>query len=158
MRDLAIEVGQALQKKGFKVVTAESCTGGWIAEVLTQAPGASNWFEAGYVTYSNDAKQRMLGVDPQTLSDKGAVSESVVVQMAEGALNNAQVDVAVAVSGIAGPDGGSEKKPVGTVWLAWAIRNHATVTCLSFYSGDRQSIRLQAVDQALQGILAYLPE
>ncbi|KDE40506.1 MAG: nicotinamide-nucleotide amidase [Nitrincola lacisaponensis] len=158
MRDLAAEVGQALLKRQARMVTAESCTGGWVAELLTQIPGSSAWFDAGYVTYSNAAKQRMLGVSAEVLEDRGAVSEAVVVQMAEGALRHAGVDIAVAISGVAGPDGGTPRKPVGTVWFAWAIRDHATVTCLSFFSGDRQSVRAQAVEQALEGILAYLPQ
>lgn len=157
MKDLAAEVAQALIQRNARMATAESCTGGWVAQLLTQIPGSSNWFDSGYVTYSNAAKKRMLGVKEETLESKGAVSESVVVQMAEGALRNAEVDITVAISGVAGPDGGTDQKPVGTVWFAWAIRNQATVTCLSFFSGDRQSIREQAVEQALQGVLAYLP-
>ncbi|WP_151670468.1 nicotinamide-nucleotide amidase [Nitrincola schmidtii] len=157
MKDLAAEVAQALTQRNARMATAESCTGGWVAQLLTQIPGSSNWFDSGYVTYSNAAKKRMLGVKEETLESKGAVSESVVVQMAEGALRNAEVDITVAISGVAGPDGGTDQKPVGTVWFAWAIRNQATVTCLSFFSGDRQSIREQAVEQALQGVLAYLP-
>ena len=157
MKDLAAEVAQALTQRNARMATAESCTGGWVAQLLTQIPGSSNWFDSGYVTYSNASKKRMLGVKEETLESKGAVSESVVVQMAEGALRNAEVDITVAISGVAGPDGGTDQKPVGTVWFAWAIRNQATVTCLSFFSGDRQSIREQAVEQALQGVLAYLP-
>jgi nicotinamide-nucleotide amidase len=157
MRDLAAEVAQALIQRNARMATAESCTGGWVAQLLTQIPGSSNWFDSGYVTYSNAAKKRMLGVKEETLQSKGAVSESVVVQMAEGARHNAEVDITVAISGVAGPDGGTDQKPVGTVWFAWAIRNQPTVTCLSFFSGDRQSIREQAVEQALQGVLAYLP-
>ncbi len=157
MRDLAVEVAQALLARNARMATAESCTGGWVAQQLTAIPGSSKWFEAGYVTYSNAAKQRMLGVSAQSIQIKGAVSESVVVQMAEGALNDADVDITVAISGIAGPDGGTEQKPVGTVWFAWAIKNQPTVSCLSFFSGDRRAIREQAVEQALQGLLAYLP-
>lgn len=157
MRDLAVEVAQALLARNARMATAESCTGGWVAEQLTAIPGSSKWFEAGYVTYSNAAKQRMLGVSAQLLQTKGAVSESVVVQMAEGALHDADVDITVAISGIAGPDGGTQQKPVGTVWFAWAIKDHPTVSCLSFFSGDRRTIREQAVEQALQGLLAYLP-
>lgn len=157
MRDLAAEVGNALLDQNARIVTAESCTGGWVSELLTQVPGSSAWFDAGYVTYSNAAKQRMLGVSQSILDLKGAVSESVVAQMAEGALKDADADIAVAISGVAGPDGGTESKPVGTVWFAWAIRNQPTVTCLSFFSGDRQTIREQSVVQALQGVLAYLP-
>ncbi|KGK42993.1 damage-inducible protein CinA [Nitrincola sp. A-D6] len=157
MKNLAQEVGLALLSRNARMVTAESCTGGWVAELLTQVSGSSAWFDAGYVTYSNQAKQRMLGVSAETLLLKGAVSEPVVVQMAEGARQDADADIAVAISGVAGPDGGTDRKPVGTVWFAWAIRGYPTVTCLSFFSGDRQAIRAQAVEQALDGVLAYLP-
>jgi len=157
MKNLAQKVGQTLLDKGLKMATAESCTGGWVAQAVTAVPGSSGWFDRGFVSYSNTAKQKMLGVDLDVLETKGAVSESVVAQMAEGALRNSGANIAVAISGIAGPDGGTEDKPVGTVWFAWAIEGHPTVTCLSFFNGDRDEIRLQAVEQALEGVLAYLP-
>ncbi|MGB2131410.1 MAG: CinA family protein [Marinobacterium sp.] len=157
MKNLAQKVGQTLLDKGLKMATAESCTGGWVAQAVTAVPGSSGWFDCGFVSYSNTAKQKMLGVDLDVLETKGAVSESVVAQMAEGALRNSDANIAVAISGIAGPDGGTEDKPVGTVWFAWAIEGHPTVTCLSFFNGDRDEIRLQAVEQALEGVLAYLP-
>ncbi|MBV0932524.1 nicotinamide-nucleotide amidase [Marinobacterium weihaiense] len=157
MINLAQKVGEALSARGLKVATAESCTGGWVAQAVTSVAGSSEWFECGFVSYSNTAKQRMLGVEAEVLERSGAVSEPVVAQMAEGALRNSDADIAVAISGIAGPGGGSEDKPVGTVWLAWAIAGHPTVTCLSFFSGDRDAIRQQAVEQALEGVLAYLP-
>ena len=157
MKDLAQKVGQALLEKSMKMATAESCTGGWVAQAVTTVPGSSGWFDCGFVSYSNRAKQKMLGVDLEVLERSGAVSEPVVAQMAEGALHNSEADIAVAISGVAGPDGGSEDKPVGTVWLAWAIAGQPTVTCLSFFNGDRDAIRQQAVEQALEGILAYLP-
>ncbi|WP_010323515.1 CinA family protein [Marinobacterium stanieri] len=158
MKNLAQKVGQALLSKGLKMATAESCTGGWVAQAVTAVPGSSGWFDCGFVSYSNTAKQKMLGVDLEILENSGAVSEPVVAQMAEGALRNSDANIAVAISGIAGPDGGSEDKPVGTVWLAWAIEGHPTVSCLSFFNGDRDDIRQQAVEQALEGIMAYLPE
>lgn len=158
MKNLAQKVGQALLNKGLKMATAESCTGGWVAQAVTAVPGSSGWFDCGFVSYSNTAKQKMLGVDLEVLENSGAVSEPVVAQMAEGALRNSDANIAVAISGIAGPDGGSEDKPVGTVWLAWAIEGHPTVSCLSFFNGDRDDIRQQAVEQALEGIMAYLPE
>ncbi len=157
MKNLAQKVGETLLAKGMKLATAESCTGGWVAQAVTAVAGSSGWFDCGFVSYSNTAKQKMLGVDPAVLEAKGAVSEAVVAQMAEGALRNSDANIAVAISGIAGPGGGSEDKPVGTVWLAWAIDGHPTVTCLSFFNGDRDEIRQQAVEQALEGVMAYLP-
>lgn len=158
MEALARSVGEALLNAGASAITAESCTGGWVAQALTAIPGSSAWFEGGFVSYSYDAKQRMLGVKADTLEKYGAVSEPVVTQMAEGALANSSADISVAISGIAGPDGGSKAKPVGTVWLAWAVRGKPTVTCLSFFHGDRETVRRQAVVQALEGLLAYLPD
>jgi len=157
MKNLAQKVGETLLQKGIKLATAESCTGGWVAQAVTAVPGSSGWFDCGFVSYSNRAKQKMLGVDLDVLEKSGAVSEPVVAQMAEGALRNSEADIAVAISGIAGPEGGTEDRPVGTVWLAWAITGQPTVTCLSFFNGDRDEIRQQAVEQALEGILAYLP-
>ncbi len=157
MKNLAQKVGETLLAKGMKLATAESCTGGWVAQAVTAVAGSSCWFDCGFVSYSNTAKQKMLGVDPAVLEARGAVSEAVVAQMAEGALRNSDANIAVAISGIAGPGGGSEDKPVGTVWLAWAIDGHPTVTCLSFFNGDRDEIRQQAVEQALEGVMAYLP-
>jgi nicotinamide-nucleotide amidase len=158
MKNLAQKVGETLMQRGLKLATAESCTGGWVSQAVTAVPGSSDWFDCGFVSYSNTAKQKMLGVDLSVLEKSGAVSEPVVAQMAEGALRNSDADIAVAISGLAGPGGGSENKPVGTVWFAWAIEGHPTVTCLSFFNGDRDEIRLQAVEQALEGVLAYLPQ
>lgn len=157
MKNLAQKVGETLLQKGMKLATAESCTGGWVAQAVTAVPGSSGWFDCGFVSYSNTAKQKMLGVERDVLEQHGAVSEPVVAQMAEGALRNSEANIAVAISGIAGPDGGTEDRPVGTVWMAWAIEGHPTVTCLSFFNGDRDEVRQQAVEQALDGILAYLP-
>ncbi|GGC07927.1 hypothetical protein GCM10011352_37790 [Marinobacterium zhoushanense] len=157
MEALALRVGEALKERGLTAVTAESCTGGWVAQAITSVPGSSAWFVGGYVSYADAAKQRMLGVQAQTLARWGAVSEAVVVEMAEGALRNADADISVSISGIAGPEGGSEDKPVGTVWFAWAVKGRPTVSCLSFFHGDRESVRRQAVEQALEGLLAYLP-
>lgn len=156
--DLAKKVGEQLHGKGAVLATAESCTGGWVAQAITTIAGSSAWFDCGFVTYSNQSKHQMLGVSLETLDKQGAVSEAVVTQMAEGALQRSQAHITVAVSGVAGPGGGSRTKPVGTVWLAWAIQGHPTVACLSFFNGDRESIRQQAVEQALEGVLAYLPQ
>lgn len=157
MKDLALKTGKALRERGLKVATAESCTGGWIARELTSVAGSSSWFDCGFVSYSDTAKQRMLGVDAAALASHGAVSEPVVSQMAEGALHNSEADIAVAVCGLAGPDGALGGKPVGTMWFAWAVAGQPTVTCLSYFSGEREAVREQAVQQALDGIMAYLP-
>ncbi|GAA0791663.1 CinA family protein [Marinobacterium sediminicola] len=157
MKNLAQKVGETLLAKGMKLAAAESCTGGWVSQAVTAVPGSSGWFDCGFVSYSNTAKHKMLGVDLAVLEKSGAVSEPVVAQMAEGALRNSDADIAVAISGLAGPGGGSEDKPVGTVWFAWAVEGHPTVTCLSFFNGGRDEIRQQAVEQALEGIMAYLP-
>ena len=135
------------------VAAAESCTGGWIAKTLTDTPGSSSTFERGFVTYSNQAKQEMLGVNPVTLEKHGAVSEQTVVEMAQGALQRSRANISIAVSGVAGPAGGSQKKPVGTVWFAWSATGFPTKTRCHRYSGNRDSIRHQSVRQALLGLI-----
>jgi nicotinamide-nucleotide amidase len=134
-------------------VTAESCTGGWIAKLITDVPGSSAWFERGFVTYSDIAKQEMLGVRETTLAAHGAVSAATVQEMALGALANSHAQVAVAVSGIAGPDGGSPEKPVGLVWLGWALEHGPAQCRRQVFPGDREAVRRQAVAAALQGLL-----
>ena len=144
-----------LASAGMVVSTAESCTGGWIAKALTDVPGSSKVFAYGIVSYSNGAKESLLGVDGAALENNGAVSEAVVEEMASGVLNLSGADIAVAVSGIAGPDGGSDDKPVGTVWFAWAVKNKsgtATVTDCQVFSGDRDRVREQTVAHALEGV------
>ncbi len=156
LESLAAKVGQALGHKGWMLATAESCTGGWIAQVSTAISGSSEWFERGFVTYSNTAKQEMLGVRAETLIQHGAVSEATVREMAAGALAASRAQVAVAVSGIAGPSGGSAEKPVGTVWIAWAVVagvGTGVVATRYHFTGDRQAIRAKIVQQALEGIL-----
>ncbi len=152
MHELAVKTGERLVKHGLSMATAESCTGGWIAKILTDVPGSSSWFECGFVTYSNEAKQDMLGVQANTLQQHGAVSEEVIREMASGALRNSRAEVSVAVSGIAGPGGGTGAKPVGTVWLAWAMGENLR-TLHVHLSGDRSRIREQTVELALQGVL-----
>ena len=145
-----------LLASGRRLVTAESCTGGWIAKVCTDLPGSSRWFLGGAVVYDNALKAGMLGVNPQTLAEAGAVSEAVVREMAAGALERLGGDVAVAVSGVAGPDGGTPDKPVGTVWFAWSRRGPdglTTSTALECFPGDRDAVRRQAVERALRGVL-----
>ena len=150
---VAVDVGDHLQTHNLKIVTAESCTGGWVAKALTDVPGSSEWFERGFVTYSNDAKVETLGVAPLTLHVYGAVSEKTVREMAEGALRHSQAHLAVSVSGIAGPEGGSVQKPVGTVWFAWARVGSATRAASHQFRGDRKAVRRQSVLVALQGVL-----
>jgi len=140
---------------GKSVSVAESCTGGWIAKALTDIGGSSQCFGYGIVSYSNGAKESMLGVNPASLNEHGAVSEAVVREMAAGALSLSGADYAVAVSGIAGPDGGSEEKPVGTVWVAWAVRKRKKTSIDAekhIIEGDRESVRSRTVILALQGI------
>ena len=149
-----------LQELGWRLATAESCTGGWIAKVLTDLAGSSAWFERGWVTYSNAAKQEDLGVPGGVLAQQGAVSEATVLAMARGALSRAKADCALAVSGVAGPTGGSPEKPVGTVWLAWAWRGPVgplDAAELHRLAGDREAIRRQTVVLALDGLISRLP-
>lgn len=147
---LSERIGQALKARGATVTTAESCTGGWVAKVITDIPGSSAWFERGFVTYSNEAKSQMIGVKPATLEQHGAVSEPVVVEMAIGAIKAARADYAISVSGIAGPDGGTATKPVGTVWFGFASAAGEGITRCECFSGDRENVRRQATAYALQ--------
>ena len=147
---LSERVGLALKAQGATVTTAESCTGGWVAKVLTDISGSSVWFERGFVTYSNEAKAQMIGVREETLLNHGAVSEPVVVEMAIGALRAARATYALSVSGIAGPDGGSKEKPVGTVWFGLACANGQGVTRQQCFAGDREAVRRQATAFALE--------
>jgi nicotinamide-nucleotide amidase len=149
-----------LNRTNRAVVTAESCTGGWIAKALTDVPGSSGCFGYGIVSYSNGAKESILGVGNRTLAEHGAVSEPVVREMAEGALRLSDADISVAVSGVAGPDGGSDEKPVGTVWFAWSMRGPAGITTdtdLRRFEGNRESIRMQTVIHGLKGVRGRLP-
>ena len=149
LMQLSEQVGMALKARGATVTTAESCTGGWVAKTLTDIAGSSAWFERGFVTYSNEAKSQMIGVSEATLLSHGAVSEPVVVEMAIGALRAARADYAISVSGIAGPDGGSAEKPVGTVWFGVASASGRGVTRRECFAGDRESVRRQATAYAL---------
>ena len=149
LMQLSEQVGQALKARGATVTTAESCTGGWVAKTLTDIAGSSAWFERGFVTYGNEAKSQMIGVSEATLLDHGAVSEPVVVEMAIGALRAARADYAISVSGIAGPDGGSAEKPVGTVWFGVASASGQGVTQRECFAVDREAVRRQATAYAL---------
>lgn len=153
---LAEEVGRALKARGLMLATAESCTGGWVGEIITAVPGSSHWFERGFITYTNLAKQEMLGVSALTLSRFGAVSEAAVREMAAGALKNSHAQVSLAISGIAGPGGGSPDKPVGMVCLAWGLADGSISSETRHFEGDRQAVRGEAVKAALQGILSRL--
>ncbi len=153
---LAREIGDKLKNHGFSLVLAESCTGGGIAYAITHIEGSSQWFDRGFVTYSNEAKQQMLGVSAQLLAAHGAVSEEVAVAMAQGALATCQADVSLAITGIAGPTGGSEEKPVGTVWLAIANRHAMVQTQLLSLQGDRARIREKSILMALEKLSASL--
>jgi nicotinamide-nucleotide amidase len=152
LTDLAVQAGQALHRRGWTLVVAESCTGGWVAQAVTEVAGSSAWFDRGFVTYSNAAKQEMLGVAEATLTQHGAVSEATAREMAEGALRRGHGDVGVAVTGIAGPAGGTAAKPVGMVCFAWTTRG-TTVSRTERFHGDRRAIRRQAVVCALRGLL-----
>ncbi|WP_028635014.1 CinA family protein [Pseudomonas parafulva] len=153
---LANQLGEHLQRVGAQVSTAESCTGGGIAEAITRIAGSSAWFEAGYVTYSNAQKTRQLGVPEQLFGQVGAVSQEVVEAMVRGAQAASGARFAVAVSGVAGPGGGSPAKPVGTVWLAWGDGSRVVSTRRQF-DGDREAVRRQAVIAALEGLLQLAP-
>lgn len=153
---LAAELGEALLARGWQLAAAESCTGGWLAQAVTAIAGSSNWFDRGFVTYSNEAKQDMLGVRADSLAQHGAVSEAVVREMVVGALAHSRADLALAISGIAGPTGGSAEKPVGTVWIAWGLRDGAQRAQCFRFDGDRAAVRRQSVIAALQGALSLL--
>ncbi len=154
--ELAEQLGRLLKTGGKTITTAESCTGGWIAQTITDVPGSSAWFDRGFVTYSNTAKVQMLSVSPQTLQDYGAVSAETATEMAAGALAHSDADVAVAVTGIAGPDGGTPDKPVGTVFIAWADKNGETKALRKQLSGNRRLIREQTVRSAIEGVAIFL--
>ena len=156
---LAAELGELLQSKSLTVTCAESCTGGGIASAITDIPGSSQWFHMGFVTYANQSKQQLLGVDPDVLFQEGAVSQAVVEDMALGALKVSNANIAVAVSGVAGPGGGSEDKPVGLVWFCWAKSVGSDVILDSRscqFEGERSDIRAGAIEQALSGLIAIL--
>jgi nicotinamide-nucleotide amidase len=153
---LAAQVGGALKSHGLMLVTAESCTGGGVAHAITEIGGSSAWFDRGFITYSNDSKREILGVPPEAIEQHGAVSEAVVREMVAGALYYSHAQVAVAVSGIAGPSGGTPEKPVGTVWFAWGLKDKMCVTRLHHFNGNRAEIRAQSVRAALVGILELL--
>lgn len=153
---LSKTTGEWLLANRHMLVTAESCTGGWIAKCMTDVPGSSGWFDCGMAAYSYEAKQALLGVRPQTLEEFGAVSRETVVEMVSGALVHSGATIAVAVTGIAGPGGGSDDKPVGTVWVGWKRRGGYAHAQVFHFEGDRDAVRRQTVEVALQGLVAKL--
>lgn len=155
IKNLVQSLAKGLIEKKYQLATAESCTGGLIGSVCTDLSGSSAWFQCALVTYSNSAKQHLLGVDAETLSNYGAVSKETVSEMCAGALQQ-QVDIVVAVSGIAGPSGGSDEKPVGTVYIGWQIKGERSHVNRFNFAGDRSEVRYQATCEALKGLIALL--
>jgi len=152
LHQLTTKVAKFLLEKHWLLSSAESCTGGWVAKCCTDIAGSSTWFERGVVTYSNQSKQELLNVKADTLEQFGAVSEQIALEMAQGCLTQSSANISLSITGIAGPDGGSKEKPIGTVWIAWATNFSAKAT-LYHFSGNRDAIRRQAVYTALSGII-----
>jgi len=150
---LSEQLGRVLSARGARLVTAESCTGGWIGAVVTMVPGSSGWFDRGFITYSNAAKRTVLGVSAKTLLAHGAVSEATVLEMVDGALRLGGAEFAVAVSGVAGPGGGSPEKPVGTVCLGWGAPDGSREARTFHFQGDREAVRRQSVIAAIEGVI-----
>jgi nicotinamide-nucleotide amidase len=150
---LATLVGTRLKEKGLALATAESCTGGWVAQVVTSVSGSSEWFDRGFVTYSNDAKREMIGVRAETLDRHGAVSEETAREMAAGALAASRAQIALAITGVAGPTGGTPQKPVGMVCFAWVVRGGPVDSATKHFAGDREAVRRESVIFALQGVV-----
>ena len=156
LRDLAEQLGECMTSKGMKLASAESCSGGWLAKIITDIPGSSAWFVASVVSYSNEAKQSLLNVSADTLAEFGAVSGDTVLEMSDGLFARTDADVAVSISGIAGPDGGSHDKPVGLVWISWGKRDKSVFANPFNFDGDREAVRRQSVKQALENLLDLL--
>src|SRR5688572_22218189 len=152
LHQLSQRLGEQLLQRNWRIATAESCTGGGVAAAITAIPGSSAWFEYGIVSYANAAKEKLLGVSSETLDREGAVSEAVVIEMARGVLALSGADIAVAISGVAGPSGGSPEKPVGTVWFAWTAATGKIKTELKYFDGDRVEVQRLAVLWALKGV------
>lgn len=158
LSNLAAELGVALKAQDLTLALAESCTGGMVAQAVTSIAGSSEWFDRGFVTYSNQAKIEMLNVSVKTLETLGAVSEQTAIEMAVGALNNSQAQITGSITGIAGPGGGTPEKPVGTVCFAWAEVHKSTSTTTKFFNGNRQEIRQQAAITMMAGLIDRLKE
>lgn len=153
IKELVIHLGSALQQHHWSCATAESCTGGGLAYAITSFPGSSAWFDRGFITYSNQSKQDLLGVTSDTLSLHGSVSEAVAIEMAQGALKHSMAQLAISITGIAGPSGGSVDKPVGTVWIGLAAINSPTTAMTYYFHGDREQIREQTIITALEQLI-----
>lgn len=156
LKDLAEELGSCMKAKGVKLASAESCTGGWLAKIITDIPGSSEWFTGSVVCYSNESKTSLLGVSEYSLKEFGAVSGETVMEMADGLLAHTDADVVVGVSGIAGPDGGSDDKPVGLVWLSWGKRDKSVYAKPFHFDGNREDVRKQSIAKALNSLLDLL--
>lgn len=156
LHQLAIELGGKLRARGWMLATAESCTGGWVGQLLTSLPGSSEWFERGFITYANAAKIEMLGVSEEILAAYGAVSEQTAAAMAAGALKHSHAQAALAISGIAGPGGGTPQKPVGLVCYGWALADGTVMSSTCRLDGDREEIRSRAVAAALRGLIELI--
>jgi nicotinamide-nucleotide amidase len=156
LTNMAEQLGECMKAKGMKLASAESCTGGWLAKIITDIPGSSAWFTGSVVSYSNEAKQSLLGVSESTLNEFGAVSGETVLEMTDGLFSHTNADVAVSVSGIAGPDGGTDAKPVGLVWLSWGKRDKSVLANPFNFAGDREEVRKQSIKQALNCLLDLL--
>ncbi|NOQ82197.1 MAG: nicotinamide-nucleotide amidohydrolase family protein [Methylophaga sp.] len=152
LQQITQQLADKLQAMGWQLSAAESCTGGWLGKCCTDLTGSSAWFDRGFITYSNQSKQDLLNVKPLTLEHFGAVSEQTAIEMAQGALAHSNADISVSITGIAGPDGGSSNKPVGTVWIAWTTKFSAKAELFNFH-GNREAVRRQAVYTALNGII-----
>ena len=150
---ISSELGELLKLKDYTFTCAESCTGGWVGHALTSIPGSSEWFGSSFVTYSYEAKTQILGVSSEDLDNFGAVSEEIVEQMVSGALHKSGANVGVAISGIAGPAGGTDTKPVGTVCFAWKMEGQDVITSTEYFAGERNEIRYSSVESALMGTI-----
>lgn len=153
LHQLAVELGDKLRARGWMLATAESCTGGWVGQLLTALPGSSRWYERGFITYANVAKVEMLGVSQATLDAYGAVSENTAAEMAAGALKHSHAQATLSITGIAGPGGGTPQKPVGLVCYGWALADGTVMTSTCRLDGDREEIRSRAVAAALRGLI-----
>ena len=156
LKILVLETAKQLKERQLTLATAESCTGGGLSYWLTSVPGSSDWFERGYVTYSNTAKMEMIGVKENIIKAYGAVSEQTAHEMADNARQHSHTDIAIAITGVAGPDGGSAEKPVGTVWIAWSGKNFNSIAQRYVFTGDRQAVRLASMIKALEVLLTLI--
>ena len=156
LHQLAAELGEKLCARGWMLATAESCTGGWVGQLITSLPGSSQWYERGFITYANAAKIEMLGVPAETIDEHGAVSEVTAAAMAAGALRNSHAQATLAISGIAGPGGGTPQKPVGLVCYGWALEDGTVMSSTCRLDGDREDIRSRAVAAALRGLIELI--